>query len=109
VNWPLAVLVDSGTASAAEIVAAAVQDRGRGKLIGERTFGKGSVQAVLTLADGSSVHVTTAHWLSPDGHPIDGLGVEPDIAVASREDAGYADLVLQWATDYLSKIGPWRR
>ena len=109
VNWPLAVLVDSGTASAAEIVAAAVQDRGRGKLIGERTFGKGSVQAVLTLADGSSVHVTTAHWLSPDGHPIDGLGVEPDIAVASREDAGYADLVLRWATDYLSKTGPWRR
>ncbi len=103
VGWPLAVLVDSGTVSAAEMVAAALQERGRGKLIGERTFGKGSVQAVFTLHDGSSVHVTTTHWLSPDGHPIDGLGVEPDIPIASNRGAGAEDLVLQRAADYLTR------
>ncbi|MGC8780939.1 MAG: S41 family peptidase, partial [Anaerolineae bacterium] len=90
-SWPLAVLVDAGTASAAEIVAAALQDRGRGTLIGEKTYGKGSVQEVHELADGSSLHVTVARWLTPARHQIDKVGLTPDVPVnisAADRDAG---------------------
>lgn len=106
VDWPMAVLVDSETASAAEIVAAAIRDRGRGKLVGQRTFGKGSVQTVFGLPGGSSVHVSTARWLSADGHPIDGLGVAPDIAVASGQDSQHADAALDSAVAYLRATNP---
>jgi len=78
---PLAVLVDGGTASAAEIVAGALQDRGRALLIGESTFGKGAVQLIYDLSDGSSLHVTAAMWLTPDRQQIEGQGLVPDVAV----------------------------
>lgn len=103
VNWPVAVLVDGGTASAAEIVAAALHDYQRGVLIGERTFGKGSVQGVYVLSDGSSVHVTTSHWLSPSGYPIDGVGLEPDIVVPSVDVVQGKDSFLHHAVDYLER------
>ncbi|MCS6843164.1 MAG: S41 family peptidase [Caldilineales bacterium] len=85
VDWPMTVLVDGATASAAEIVAGALQDRGRAALVGEKTFGKGSVQFVHDLSDGSSIHVTVAHWLTPNGHEINAVGLTPDYAVATAE------------------------
>ncbi len=76
---PLVVLVNGSTASAAEIVAGAIQARGRGVLIGEQTFGKGSVQLIYTLSDGSVLHVTTAVWLLPNRQPVGVEGLAPDI------------------------------
>jgi carboxyl-terminal processing protease len=80
-GMPLVVLVDGGTASAAEIVAGALQDRGRAVLLGTRTFGKGSVQAPSQLSDGSALELTVGHYLTPSGRSLDGVGVEPDVQV----------------------------
>jgi len=89
---PLSVLINRGTASAAEIVAAALQDNHRAQLVGEKTFGKGSVQSVLALSDGSSLHVTIARWMTPNGFSIDGVGIAPDIEVAQID--GQTDATL---------------
>ena len=83
---PLAVLINGGTASAAEIVAGALQDHERGPLIGERTFGKGSVQLIYDLSDGSSLHVTSAQWFTPNRHQINGQGLAPDIEVPLTDE-----------------------
>ncbi len=79
--WPVAVLVNGGSASAAEIVAGALQDHGRGVLVGERTFGKGSVQTILPLEDGSALRLTTARYYTPKDRMIHDQGIEPDIYV----------------------------
>ncbi len=85
-NAPLIVLVDHGTASASEIVAGALHDHGRAKMVGQQTYGKGSVQLIHELADQSSLHVTTAQWYTPDGLQISGHGLAPDIPVADGDD-----------------------
>ncbi|OIO53887.1 hypothetical protein AUJ46_04050 [Candidatus Peregrinibacteria bacterium CG1_02_54_53] len=82
---PLVVLVNGGSASASEIVAAALQDTKRATIVGETTFGKGTVQEVLEFSDKSSLKLTIAEWLSPLGHKIDGIGVEPDVMVSLSE------------------------
>jgi carboxyl-terminal processing protease len=89
---PLVVLVDNGTASAAEIVAGALKDNHRALLMGRRTFGKGSVQTVLPLDAGHAVKLTTARYYTPSGVSIQAAGIEPDIVLAdlmlSQRDSG---------------------
>ncbi len=103
---PLAVLVNDGSASASEIVAGAIQDAGRGPLIGVTTFGKGSVQVPHRLSDGSMLRVTIARWFTPKGRGIDGIGLEPDIVVErTLEDrAAGRDPQLDRAVEYLLGI-----
>jgi carboxyl-terminal processing protease len=83
---PLAVLVNQGSASASEIVAAAVQDHGRGTVLGQQSFGKGSVQTIITLAGGAALRLTTARYFTPKGRSINGLGVTPDVTVEASPD-----------------------
>lgn len=92
VKYPLAVLVNGGSASASEIVAGAVQDTGAGTLIGVKTFGKGSVQTVMNLGDGSAVKLTIAKYYTPKDRSINGVGIEPDIKIEMTENK---DLVSQ--------------
>lgn len=80
-DMPLVLLIDGGSASASEILAGAIKDTGAGTLIGEKTFGKGSVQTFWKLQDGSGIKLTTAKYLSAGRKSIDGVGVEPDIVV----------------------------
>ncbi|MBU1326760.1 S41 family peptidase [Patescibacteria group bacterium] len=82
---PLVVLVNKGSASAAEIAAGALRDRKRAKLIGETTFGKGSVQTPYDLSGGAGLHITTGKWLLPNGDSIHKTGVKPDIEVKLEE------------------------
>ena len=86
-RFPLAVLVDGGSASASEIIAGAVQDTKAGTLIGEKTYGKGSVQTILRLGDGSGIKLTIAKYATPLNRFIDGIGVEQDIKIALPENA----------------------
>jgi carboxyl-terminal processing protease len=86
-NAPLVILVDHGTASASEIVAGALGDHGRAEIVGQQTYGKGSVQLIHELADQSSLHVTNAQWYTPGGRQISGHGLTPDIVVAEDSDS----------------------
>jgi carboxyl-terminal processing protease len=82
---PVVVLVDGGTASAAEVVAAALQDRSRAVIVGSRTYGKGSVQEPSVLPDGSAIEFTIGRYITPAGRVIDGRGIEPDVLVDPME------------------------
>jgi len=100
---PLVVLVDVGSASASEIVAGALQDHGRAVLIGDKTFGKGSVQLLHELSDGSELRVTVARWFTPNDRAIHGEGLDPDILVeVTQEDLdAERDPQLDRAVEYL--------
>jgi carboxyl-terminal processing protease len=82
---PLVVLVNGASASAAEIVAGALQDHGRARIVGEKTYGKGSVQTVMPLGEGSAIKLTTSRYLTPSGRSINGTGIAPDVVIASDD------------------------
>jgi carboxyl-terminal processing protease len=86
----IVVLVNKGSASASEIFAGAMQDRGRAKLVGEQTFGKAAVQTVVNLPDGSAIKVTSAYYLTPGGHNISKKGIKPDYVVPFKAGVGTA-------------------
>ena len=86
---PVVVLIDSGSASAAEIVAGALQDQHRGLVMGERSFGKGSVQTLLQLDDTTALRLTTARYYTPSGRSVQEGGIEPDILVPQLSDVDY--------------------
>jgi carboxyl-terminal processing protease len=88
---PLVVLVDRGTASAAEIVAAALQDRNRAVIVGEKTFGKAAVQDLTQLSDGSALELTIGYYVTPNGKRLNDQGLEPDILISSKESKQVAE------------------
>jgi len=92
VAWPLAVLVNAGSASASEIVAGALKDHRRAVLVGEKTFGKGSVQTILPMEEGTALRLTTALYQTPNRVTIHGYGIEPDIVVPLAPDVWQAIL-----------------
>jgi carboxyl-terminal processing protease len=93
---PMVVLVDVASASASEVMAGALQDHARAITAGSTTFGKGSVNILIELGGGAGLYITTARWLTPDGHLIEGRGITPDYELElGGEEA------IQWAIDYL--------
>ena len=101
---PMIVMINGGSASASEIVAGALNDRGRAKLLGEKSFGKGSVQTLFPLTDGSGVYVTIARYYTPSGKVIDHVGLSPDIEVKGEPNRDKSkDLQLQGAITEVKK------
>jgi carboxyl-terminal processing protease len=84
-SGPMITLVNGGTASASEILAGALQDNGRSQLVGGQTFGKGLIQTLIPLGDGSGLAVTVAHYLTPSGRDIQSLGITPDLLLPQPE------------------------
>ena len=105
----LVVLVDGNSASASEILAGAIKDYGIGTLVGTTTFGKGIVQRIISLTDGSAVKLTVSHYYTPNGNNIHEVGIEPDVEIAFDGDAYYNDDVdnqLQKAIEVMNeKLG----
>ena len=102
-NIPLAVLVNGNSASASEIFAGAIQDYGVGTIVGTTTYGKGIVQNLYQLTDGTCLKITTSEYFTPNGRNIHGIGIEPDIIVEYKYDVinPEADNQLEAALNYL--------
>jgi carboxyl-terminal processing protease len=100
-DLPIVVLVNRGTASAAELVAGAIRDSGRGIIIGQTTFGKGTVQQIFRLSDESSIHITSAEWFTPNNSTIEGVGLEPDIPMIPDQNG--RDVEIGEAIRYLQQ------
>ena len=97
-DLPMVVLVDNTSASGSEVLAGALQDHGRAIVAGNTTYGKGSVNELQKLDDGSGLYLTVSRWLTPNGRLIEGQGIEPDIKLElTEEDA------IQWAVEYLTR------
>lgn len=102
---PVVVLIDGGTASAAEILAGALRDHQRAVLIGQTSYGKGSIQRIHRLSDQSAVHVTFARWFTPNDQQIDGVGLVPGIPLPENSE-GDTDPFIATAVDYLAHPTP---
>ncbi len=95
-DLPMVVLVDSFSASGSEVLAGALQDHSRATIAGSKTYGKGSVNYLLQLVDGSGIYITAARWLTPNSSLIEGEGITPDVELDLEEDDA-----IQWAIDFL--------
>ena len=102
-STPMVVLINKGSASASEILAGALRDQGRAKIVGEKSFGKGTVQEAIDLREGAGLHVTVAKWLLPAGEWINKEGIKPDIEVALDEKDQTRDVQLEKAVEVLLK------
>jgi carboxyl-terminal processing protease len=105
VDLPVVILVSKGSASGSEVLAGALRDHGRAKLIGDQTFGKGSVNHLRELSNGGALYVTIARWLTPNGEQIEGVGLVPDLPIALTEEdiANNRDVQLYAAIDEIEK------
>lgn len=99
----LLVLLNKGSASASEIVSGAIQDLSRGKLVGDHTYGKGTIQDVQDLPKGAGLHITVAKWLTPNGRWVHGKGLTPDVVIANDDKKPDEDAQLNKALDLLTK------
>ncbi len=102
IGKPLSVLINGGSASAAEIVSGALRDRLGVTLVGERSFGKGTVQNIISLPHGTSMHVTTSQWLLPEGDSIQETGLTPDVVATDSAETA-VDEQLQAAIKQVGK------
>ena len=102
-DLPMVVLVDGYSASGSEVLAGALQDHGRATIAGFRTYGKGSVNILRRLSDGSGLYITTSRWLTPNGRPIEGEGISPDyeLELTMKGIRLKGEDAIQWAIDYL--------
>ena len=102
-DLPLVLLVNEWSASGSEVLAGAIQDRGRANLVGNVTYGKGSINIVRELSDGSALYVTTARWLTPDGSLIEGIGLTPDfeVEITEADILNDRDPQLDFAIEYI--------
>lgn len=98
-NLPLVVLVNGGTASAAEITAGAIRDHEMGILIGECTFGKGVIQRMIEFPDGSALKLTTGEYFTPLGHVVQGVGLDPDIELTEEDDP--VEAAIAWINEHI--------
>jgi len=106
-DWPMVVMINEGSASGSEIVAGALRDNKRAVLVGVKSFGKGSVQSVIPLPDGSGLRLTTARYFTPSGVCINGIGITPDVVVeekVSRTDDGSDEKSVSKANDDVDTV-----
>jgi carboxyl-terminal processing protease len=103
IDLPMVVLVNRFSASGAEVLAGALKDHKRAVVVGEKTFGKGSVNNLRSLSDGSGIYFSVAHWYTPGGNLIEGEGLEPDFPIASPSPEEETDLQMEKALELLKK------
>jgi carboxyl-terminal processing protease len=101
-NYPIVVIMNQFSASASEVLCGALMDHGRATVIGTTSFGKGSVNILRSLSDGSGIYFSVAHWFTPEGTLIEGSGITPDVVVELPKDSK-SDLQLEKALEILKQ------